>query len=181
MQSGKIHAIHSALGKANSFIHSIAACSTGLFLAILFIQVFMRYVFKSPIYGLDELVIALMVWSMSLGFAVVYWENEHATIELLLKYFPKSGKKAVYFLTNIIVLICSVSLVPGGIKLFILQSRTISLGGLFFSRAYYYALPIIVLGFLLSVMSAFRTLEYAITGDDSIMTSKPAEGGVNVD
>lgn len=176
-----LHRIHVVFDKVNSIIHGIAAGSTGLFLGILFIQVFMRYVFKRPIYGLDELVIALMVWSMALGFAVVYWENEHATIELLMKYLSRLGKKIVYHCTNIIVLICSISIIPGGFRLFKIQSKTIPLGGLSFTRAYYYALPLIVMGCLLLIMSTFRTIEYAFTGDDSIMTAKPAEGGVDVD
>lgn len=173
--------VHVFFDKAVSIIHGISACTTGLFLAILFIQVFMRYVFKSPIYGLDELVVALMVWSMALGFCVLYWKNEHAKIELLLKYLPQIGKKLAFHSTNIIVLVCSIALVPGGITLFKIQSKTIPLGGLFFTRAYYYALPLIVMGCLLSIMSAFRTVEYAITSDDSIMTSKPIVGECDVD
>jgi TRAP-type C4-dicarboxylate transport system permease small subunit len=118
---------------------------------------------------------------MALGFAVVYWGNEHAIIEMFLRRSPGLVRRIVYNITNLIVLCCAIVLIPGGVKLFRLQVKTIPLGGLFFPRAYYYALPIIAMGALLFVTSAFRTAEYAITGDDSIMTSTPAEGGVNVD
>jgi len=181
MQNGVLRRIHVFLDKVVDIVHGISACTTGLFLAILFVQVFMRYVFKSPIYGLDELVVALMVWSMALGFAVVYWGNEHAIIEMFLRRSPGLVRRIVYNITNLIALCCAIVLIPGGVKLFRLQVKTIPLGGLFFPRAYYYALPIIAMGALLLVTSAFRTAEYAITGDDSIMTSTPAEGGVNVD
>lgn len=181
VKSVGLRKIHKYLDRFVSIVHDLAACTTALFLGFLFVQVFMRYFFNKPIYGLDELVTALMIWSMSLGFAIVYWENEHATIEFLMKYLPKVGKKIVYFMTNIIVLIEAIVFVPGGIKLFTMQAKTIPLGGLPFTKAYYYALPIIVMGILLFILSAFRAVEYAVTGDDTIMTSKPVEGGVNID
>ena len=47
-----------------------------LFMGLLCFQVIMRFVFKNPIYGIDEAVTALMIWSMSLGWCTVYWDNE---------------------------------------------------------------------------------------------------------
>ena len=43
-----------------------------LFMGLLCFQVMMRFVFKHPIYGIDESVTALMIWSMSLGWCTVY-------------------------------------------------------------------------------------------------------------
>ncbi len=169
--------IHQAINRVNSFVHNLGAIATALFLSLLFVQVVLRYVFNSPIYGLDELVTALMVWSMALGFAIVYWENEHASIEFVMKKLPRWSQVSVYILTNVIVFASSLIMIYGGAVLFKLQLRTIPLGGLPFSRAYYYALPVAVMGALMAFMSAFRFIKYLITRDDKIMTEKTVRGG----
>lgn len=173
--------LHCLMDRCVSVIHDICACSTGLFMFLLFVQVFLRYVFSRPLYGLDELVTALMIWSMALGFVVVYWHNEHATIEFLLKHLPRWGVKCVYHMINLLALLSGFVLIPGGIRLFGMQVKTVPLGGLPFPRAYYYALSITVMGVMLVILAVIRTVEYILTGDDRIMTDRPVEGGVNVD
>jgi len=154
----------------------------GLFMLLLFIQVGMRYLFKNPIYGLDELVILLMVWAMSIGWCTVYWDNEHAVIEAIMKRAPLFFKHLMYHLTNLIVVITHAVFIPGGVILFKMQIGMIPVGGLPFSRAYYYALPILLMGTLMVFLSLFKTIGYAITGDDRMvapMTEK--EGGIALD
>ena len=164
-----------------SGIHILSASTTGLFLSILFIQVFMRYAMNNPIYGLDELVVALMIWSMALGFVVVYWENGHAKIEFILKKLPHWCSAAIYYLTSIISAVSGIIMALGGITLFKMQNRTIPLGGLPFTRAYYYALPVVVMGILLALLSVVKIIDYIISRDDQIMIDMPTEGGVQHD
>ncbi|MDR3249421.1 MAG: TRAP transporter small permease [Treponema sp.] len=170
------------LGFLAGGINILAGITIGVFMSLLFFQVFMRFVFNSPIFGLDEMVTALMIWSMALGCPTVYWANEHAVIEALLKLFPSWGKKIVYHLTNLTVLVTSLVYVPGGIVLFKMQNRLRPVGGLPFSKAWYYALPVTVMGVLLVIFALYKTIAYIATGEDRLV--KPVtgeEGGVTLD
>jgi TRAP-type C4-dicarboxylate transport system permease small subunit len=159
----------------------VTGYAIALFMVILFIQVILRFVFKNPIYGADELVTVLMVWSMAIGNTIVYWYNEHAVIEFCLKNAPPIVKKIMHHVTNIIVFVTSLVYIPGGINLFKMQNKLIPLGGLPFTKAYYYALPITVMGFLLVILSAIKTIEYIVLKDDKLMLPTFSEGGVNLD
>jgi TRAP-type C4-dicarboxylate transport system permease small subunit len=172
-------------GRINILVNGInllAGITIGVFMGLLVFQVFMRFVFNNPIFGMDEMVTALMIWSMALGCPTVYWVNEHAVIEALLKRFPSWAKRCVYHLTNFIVLITSLVYIPGGISLFKMQNRLRPVGGLPFSKAWYYALPVLTMGILLVAFSLFKTIGYIITREDRLV--KPVsgdEGGIVLD
>jgi hypothetical protein len=55
------------------------------------------------------------------------------------------------------------------------------MGGLPFAKAYYYAFPVIVMGILLFVLSAFKTIAYIVTEDAALFTPKQTvcEGAAN--
>ena len=170
--------IHRILDRFISLLSDLTALITFVFLISLFFQVMMRYVFTHPIYGIDEAVTAMMIWAMSLGFVEIYWNNENAVIEFIVDKCPHFVRVIVIYVTEFIVLIMGLVLVPTGRKLFSMQVKTIALGGLPFSKAYYYALPVTVMGFLLAVLAAFRIIEYTVTRDESIVTAA-GEGGSN--
>lgn len=159
-------------------LHTLSGIVTGLFLILLVIQVIMRYVFSYPIYGLDETVIAMMVWTMSIGFVVVYWENEHAIIVWLLKHLPSWCRRAVNILTSLVALAASLVFITGGLTLFKIQVKTIPMGGLPFPRAWYYALPVIVMGALMLFLGAFRLIEFSAGTGEAPPGQTPVEGGV---
>lgn len=139
----------------------------------------MRYVFNSPIYGIDEFVVFLLVWYASIGFAVITWNNGHAKIEVLGRHMP------VFIRTVVQVASCTISAVFGGIliaggrTLFSIQVKSPPLGGLSFSRAYYYSLPMIVLGVLLILLAFIRILAYLFLRENELVEKKQnAEGDV---
>lgn len=169
------------LNKVMDIVHLIDAYTMGAFMLILLIQVVMRFVFNNPIYGLDELVICLIIWSMAIGNVVVYWQNEHAVIEFVAKMLPRGFKKLSYHVTNLTVIITSYVFVPGGYQLFLMQIKQRPIGGLPFSKAYYYALPMVVMGLMLLFLSAFRLIEYLVLNDDKIMEPFSGEGGRTLD
>lgn len=176
-----IHKSHKTIDNCMKVFSVFTGYLIAIFMFILFVQVVLRFVFKNPIYGADELVTALMVWSMALGNAIVYWNNEHAIIEFCMKKAPRYLKVLMHHLTNIIVLITSLVYIPGGVSLFKMQQKLIPLGGLPFTKAYYYALPVIVMGVLLVALSAFKTIEYIVIKDEKLLTPVHEEGGVSVD
>ncbi|KUO75831.1 MAG: hypothetical protein APF77_09170 [Clostridia bacterium BRH_c25] len=176
-----IQKVHKAIDKCINNLSTFTGYIVAAFMAILFLQVVMRFVFKNPIYGADELVTALMIWSMALGNTIVYWNNEHAVIEFCMKKAPNFVKVLMHHVTNLIVLITSSVYIPGGLSLFKMQQKLIPLGGLPFTKAYYYALPIIVMGVLLVVLSAFKTIEYIVTKDEKLLMPVREEGGIALD
>ncbi len=174
-----IKRIHKVIDRWMNVLTTFTGYIMGIFMLILFIQVIMRFVFKNPIYGADELVTALMIWTMALGNTIVYWDNEHAVIEFFMKNAPEFFKVLMHHVTNLLVFITSIIYIPGGLGLFKMQKKLIPLGGLPFTKAYYYALPVIVMGILLVVLSAFKTIEFIVIKDEKLL--KPAEGGVSLD
>lgn len=85
-----IYSIGKAMDKANSVVEVFTGYMIFAFMALLFLQVLMRFIFKHPIYGIDECVTALMIWSMCLGWCTVYWDNGHAVLEFIMNRMPKA-------------------------------------------------------------------------------------------
>lgn len=139
------------------------AISSAVFLGAMFVNVVLRYVFNNPIWWFDEMIIALLVWYSALGTVVCYWTNEHAVINFFLKFFPRGVKVFFMFLPHLLVALTSVVFVIGGRALFALQVKQFPQGGLPFSRAYYYALPMIVMGIMLILCVIYRVVEYIKT------------------
>lgn len=176
-----VRKVHAWLDKGVSILCDLTALITAVFMIALFVQVTRRYVFNSPIYGIDEAVTAMMIWAMSLGFVEIYWYNENAVIEFIVAKCPHVVRVVMNYVTELIVLAMGVILVPTGMQLFSLQVKTIALGGLPFSKAYYYALPVTIMGAMLAVLAVFRIIEYTITRDDSLLSGTSEEGAMNID
>jgi TRAP-type C4-dicarboxylate transport system permease small subunit len=140
-----------------------------LFMALLFFQVCMRFIFNHPIYGIDEMVTLLMIWTMSMGWCTVYWDNEHAVLEFVMKKMPLLFKRLMYHVTNLIVVVISIIYIPGSRDLFLMQLKMTPVGGLPFSKAYYYALPVLVMSIIMLVLSSYKTVAYLVTGDDKLV------------
>lgn len=177
--SGGLLSCRKALDIVAQTARAAGAVSSFIFIAILFVQVMLRYLFNSPVYGIEETVIALMVWYSALGAAVVYWEKGHASIIYFLKFMPKPVQIGIRHLSNLIILSTSAVYVYGGIGLFKIQLGTMPVGGLPFSRAYYYGLPMIIMGILLVLFSAYDTVEFIVMPKEIYLQEiKEEEGGV---
>lgn len=147
-------------------ITTIGALASAVFLSAMFLNVILRYVFNNPIFWFDEMIVALLIWYSALGTVVCYWTNEHAVINFFLKFFSRGGKIFLMFLPHLVVAVTSCVFVIGGWQLFGLQMNQLPQGGLPFSRAYYYALPMIVMGILLTLCAVYRIIEYIATPKD---------------
>lgn len=141
----------------------------------------MRFVFSNPIYGLDELVTALMVWSMSLAWCTVYWDNEHAALEFIMKRMPRKFRFVIFNMTNLLIMVLTIVYIPASAQLFKMQKRMPSVGGLPFSKGYYYALPILVMSLIMIILCGYKTIAYLLLGKDEICTPVAHEGGSVVD
>lgn len=150
----------------NSTVNAMVAAgslASAVFLSALFLNVVLRYVFSCPIFWLDEVVICLLVWYSALGTVTCYWFNDHAVINYFLKFFNRGAKIFLMFMPHVFVAVTSWLFIKGGMALFKLQLMQLPQGGLPFTRAYYYALPMVVMGVLLMVLSVYRMVEFLVT------------------
>ena len=148
-----------------------------VFMALLFFQVVMRFVFKHPVYGVDESVTALMIWTMCLGWCTVYWQNGHAVLEFIMKKMPVWFRRIMFTITNILIVVISYVYIPAAWQLFNMQKKMPPVGGLPFCKAYYYALPVLVMGIIMLIMSVYKTIAFLVTWDESICVPEEKEGG----
>lgn len=172
-----IDAVGQALNKAIRALELFTGIVLFIFMALLFFQVVMRFVFNSPIYGIDEAVTALMIWSMCMGWVVVYWDNGHAVLEFIMKRMNAVIRRVVFSLTNVLIVVISYAYIPASYQLFQMQKKMPPVGGLPFCKGYYYALPVLVMSVMMLVLSLYKTIAYFATGDESICVPVEKEGG----
>ena len=171
------HSSNNSAIKANSVVEVFTGYMIFAFMALLFLQVLMRFIFKHPIYGIDECVTALMIWSMCLGWCTVYWDNGHAVLEFIMNRMPKAFRRGMFTFTNFLIVVISWVYIPASWQLFQMQKKMPPVGGLPISKGYYYALPVLVMGVIMLVMSAYKAIAFVITGDESICVPVEKEGG----
>lgn len=173
--------IGAGIDKTINLLKTFTGYMIFLMMATLFLQVVMRFIFNRPIYGLDEAVTGMMVWSMSLGWCTVYWDNEHAVLEFIMKKMPQWFRRIMFNITNLIILTITIAYIPGSYKLFTMQRVMPPVGGLPFSKGYYYALPVLVMSILMLVLCGYKTIAFLLTGDENICAPVVQEGGSVVD
>ncbi len=173
----KILAVGKTLDRAVDILETITGYTVFAFMVLLFLQVTMRFVFKKPIYGIDEAVTALMIWTMSMGWCTVYWQNGHAVLEFIMKKRSAAFRRVMFNLINIIVMVITIAYIPASYTLFDMQKSMPPVGGLPFSRGYYYALPVLVMSLIMLVLCAYKTIAFFVTGEEDIVTAPEQEGG----
>ncbi len=173
--------IGAGLDKFNRALELVTGLVTFGFMMLLCFQVIMRYVFSRPIYGIDEAVTALMIWCCAMAWGTVYWQNGHAILEFIVKRLPQRTREVVFNFINILVLVVTVCYLSGSWKLFLLQLKQAPVGGLPFCKAYYYALPVLVMSVLLLVYSVYKLIAYFVLRDDAIVAPAPSEEGNAID
>lgn len=172
-----VRSVGKVMDRVFDYLELIIGYGVFIFMALLFFQVVMRFVFKHPIFGIDEAVTALMIWTMCIGWCTVYWQNGHAVLEFIMKKMPVKFRRIVYTLTNILIAVISYVYIPAAWQLFNMQKKMPPVGGLPFCKAYYYALPVLVMGILMLIMSVYKTIAFLVTWDESICSPKEKEGG----
>ena len=85
--------------------------------------------------------------------------------------------KGMFTFTNFLIVVISWVYIPASWQLFQMQKKMPPVGGLPISKGYYYALPVLVMGVIMLVMSAYKAIAFVITGDESICVPVEKEGG----
>ena len=160
---GRLGSVWKVINTVIRIILVVGGIASAVFLSMMFINVILRYVFSRPVFWFDEAIVALLVWYSALGTVVCYWTSEHAVINFFIQYFKKPFTVFFMFIPHVLVFITSFLFVIGGRQLFAMQIKQLPQGGIPFSRAYYSALPMIVMGVMLIILSAYRIVEYICT------------------
>ena len=90
---------------------------------------------------------------------------------------PKAFCRGMFSFTNLLIVVISWVYIPASWQLFQMQKKMPPVGGLPISKGYYYALPVLVMGVIMLVMSAYKAIAFVITGDESICVPVEKEGG----
>lgn len=73
--------------------------------ALLFIQVLLRYVFKAPLMGIEELIIFPSIWMYMLGGASASWERSHIDCGILTLLIKREFCWNLFFLIRCVIMV----------------------------------------------------------------------------
>ena len=85
-----------------------------LLVAVTFLQVVCRFVFKVPISWSQETVQFCFVWIIFLGSALAVKENTHLMLDMLTSHLPAAAQRALRVLILLLILACGGALLLGG-------------------------------------------------------------------
>lgn len=98
------------------FIGSLEAimviCISIMFLLVL-INVLMRFIFNSEIDIAEELPRFLFVWMIFIGAVVAIKDQSHIRVDLFIKKMPVLGQQMCQLASQVLMLICSITLIYG--------------------------------------------------------------------
>jgi TRAP-type C4-dicarboxylate transport system permease small subunit len=158
------------------YIHALLNLLIGVALALMAILVFgnvvLRYVFNSGITWSEEMSRYLFIWLIFLGSIPALMANEHLGVDMLVKRLPTLGKKIVFVISNLLILITLWLVTQGGWKLATINFGTISPAtGI---PMQYVSGVLVVMGISMAVIVLFklyRVLFTKMNEDDLILTT----------
>lgn len=127
---------------------------------ILMVQVLSRYVFQFPLAWPEEVAGFIFVWLIFLGAPLAYWSGSLIGIHVFVEAVPERFQKAIFVLTNVIVILFMIFLIFKGTEA-IGQSWNKRTTVLQFSYAWIYVpLPIgaaaLAVGYMLKLIKRLR-------------------------
>ena len=128
-----------------------AACATVTvaLVGIVFVQVFNRFVLKTPLAWSEDLAMLLFQWMVFLGAALGVKRMRHFGIELVVKHLPARARHALELVVPVIIGIVAIIMVSQGITLLSFNTtRMYGTMNLSYTWAY---LPIPVSGVLMLI------------------------------
>lgn len=75
----------------------------GIILFVTVAMVILRYVFNSGIYGGNELISYLFVYTTALGAAISIQSNEHIRISYFIELLPAKWQKVIHFISYLMI------------------------------------------------------------------------------
>lgn len=103
----------------------VCAVLVGLLAAVVFLQVFNRFVLKTPLAWSEDLAMLLFQWVAFLGAAVGVKRVRHFGIELVVKVLPETIRRWVELAVPVIMGIVAVTMISEGLGLVALNRTRI--------------------------------------------------------
>lgn len=91
--------------KMNSLLHALIAVCLSCMSIFVFTNVILRYFFNSGLTWAEEASRYLFIWLIFLGAIVAYQENAHLGVDVLVAKLGMKGRKILFIVNNIILLI----------------------------------------------------------------------------
>ena len=151
----------------DNLIEAISAVMVVALAIIVFVQVFNRFVLKTPLAWSEDLAMLLFQWVVFLGAALGVKRMRHFGIELLIRQLPERVRHRVELLTPVVMaIVAGVMIIQGWTILSFNRTRIYSTMDLSYTWAF---LPIPLSGVLI--------LLYLIQVEIDRWRGKPAAGG----
>lgn len=152
----------SFLRMVQRMLHGLAGLALALMVAIILMQVVLRYAFSSGVIWGEEVARIMMIAAALLGAALAHFRNGHIRFELLEESLPAWAQRILNIVSELVILIISLALLRAGYQLAELNAGQISLTtGI--SMSVIYSLVPISMG-LLACASAVRLLGLVRSG-----------------
>lgn len=163
--------------KIARFLNGLLTIIISIFLlsmvALVFLNVVLRYGFDSGITWSEEMARYLFVWIVFLGAIVAYKEKAHLGVDLLIGSLPPLGQKILYILVNLIVIGVLIIVIDGGLKM--IEINKVSYGpatGIPLSVLYFAGTLAALVMILLSVI---QTIRFVFLNQDAPAWAKVSE------
>ena len=75
----------------------------GILVTLTFVNVLMRYIFRTPISWSEEAILILFAWSTYLGIAACFRYDNHMRVTFIYDMLPKGAQKVIDLATDIVL------------------------------------------------------------------------------
>lgn len=86
-------------------------------MAITVVAVFMRYVLNDPLQWVEEILVALFLWTIMLGASSAMKNRGHVSIDALVIHFPRKVRHAIQLFNDIVTIAVLLTIAVLGYKL----------------------------------------------------------------
>jgi TRAP-type C4-dicarboxylate transport system permease small subunit len=87
-----------------------------IMVAIMTLQVFMRYVMNNSLSWPEEMTRYLFIWFVFLGISYAIKYDRHLRVDILLNYLPERFKKKLLFIDDVLFLVFAVYLIKPSLR-----------------------------------------------------------------
>jgi TRAP-type transport system small permease protein len=101
----------------NRLLHALIALFLSLMAIFVFANVILRYFFNSGLTWAEEASRYLFIWLIFLGAIVAFKENAHLGVDTLVRKLSARGKKTLFVVNNLLILITMCLVGEGTFKL----------------------------------------------------------------
>lgn len=116
--------------KINQAVDAVYMAVSVLLLVLLVgasaVQVFTRYVLNNSLVGTEEVARYCFIWMSMLGGSICVGRWAHSTVSILSDALPETGRKLLFILINVLIVICAYIFVTGGIEMFIASGNQLT-------------------------------------------------------